>query len=91
MAISKKTGRTYTSRRENGYRNTNKRPKRQKHPKGYDRWGQPTICGVVGEDGEECREPIGEVGYRCDFHREEHERRLQAEGSTDSTGPGVAV
>ena len=69
MAYSKKTGREYQSRRERGYRVT-------KYPKGYDRWGMPTICGLIDADGNEC---LNDSIYGlCDDHKEERAKKLVA-------------
>ena len=69
MAISKKTGRKYDSRRDRGLQPT-------KYPKGYDRWGYPIICGVRCSDGTECPNPSRAGWGRCEYHQEEYDRHL---------------
>ena len=70
MAISKRTGREYQSRREMGYRPQKRGYKLERYPKGYDRLGQPTICGVIDpETGKECPEPNWEHYVRCEYHQ----------------------
>ena len=89
MAISKTSGQEYESRREKGYR-PDKRPyKPTRYPKGFDRWGQPTICGVIDEEtGDECRDPVAELRHRCEYHQALHEqeqsRTEQPEDDGDS-------
>lgn len=64
MAISKKTGREYQSRRERGHRVT-------KYPKGYDQWGMPIICGVPDADGNECLNTTSSSGCSTSTKRSE--------------------
>jgi hypothetical protein len=76
MAISRKSGWEYESRRERGTR-PDKRPyKPARYPAGFDRWGQPTICGVIDEfTGKECRDPVEELRHRCPHHQARHEEK----------------
>lgn len=80
MARSKRTGKEYESRREKGYR-PDKRPyKPTKYPKGFDKLGQPTTCGVEDKvTGKECPKPVAELRHRCEYHQELHERKLREE------------
>ena len=81
MAISKATGREYESRREKGYKPDKRAYLVARYPKGFDRWGQPTICGVIdGATGEECREPVVELRHRCVYHQAVREEQVR--GST---------
>ena len=89
MAISKSSGREYESRRERGTR-PDKRPyKPTRYPNGYDRWGQPTICGVIDDEtGKECRDPVAELRHRCQYHQALHEEYLaRLDRRDDSGGP----
>lgn len=75
MAISKKTGREYQSRRDRGIKPSNRRYEKQTFPPGFDQWGQPNTCGVIDKaTGKECPEPNAEAYSRCEFHQEEAER-----------------
>ena len=78
MAISKSSGREYESRRERGTR-PDKRPyKPARYPAGFDSLGQPAICGVIDpETGKECRDPVENLRYRCEYHQALHEQRGQ--------------
>ena len=75
MAISKSSGREYESRRDRGTR-PDKRPyKVTPYPRGFDRWGQPIICGVIDQEtGKECRDPVVELRHRCEYHQALHEQ-----------------
>ena len=70
MAFSKKTGRKYQSRRDQGLRPT-------QHPDGYDRFGMPIICGLLDSEGSECQTLVSLYGL-CDAHYEERMRSLGA-------------
>ena len=70
MARSKRTGREYESRREKGYRPDKRDYKPERYPDGFDRWGQPTTCGVIDpETGKECPELRWEHHARCEYHQ----------------------
>ncbi len=87
MAISKRSGREYQSRRERGYQkpNSKRRRGRQRYPKGYDRWGQPNTCGVIDPvTGRECPRPNAEGRCRC----ESHQRALEVARSQQEVDHG---
>lgn len=94
MAISKKTGRQYQSRKERGYGPAKRRFKAQRYPKGFDRWGQPTICGVVDEgSGKACPDPVVEPHRRCQYHQDLSERawrRSRDPGNPPSSSESAA-
>ncbi|MFP3882939.1 MAG: hypothetical protein ACLFRT_15340 [Actinomycetota bacterium] len=85
MAISKKTGREYQSRRERGYKPSRRSARRVKFPKRYDRWGQPAICGVIDPDtGKECDQPSASPACRCEYHEELAQELTRAAPSADA-------
>lgn len=91
MATSKSTGREYESRREKGYRSDKRPYKPTRYPKGFDRWGQPNICGVFDTDtGNECRDPISEgFGRRCEYHQALHREKLSRTDQPDQREEGL--
>ena len=73
MATSKKAGDgEFYSRRKRGARPT-------KYPKGFDRWGYPTTCGVVVDAGKECPDTSFMVWGPCQRHWAERMRELGRE------------
>ena len=77
MAISKRTGREYISRREKGVRPQKQAHKPMRYPKGFDRLGQPNTCGIIDPaTGVECPEPNVESCVRCELHQQLHEEEL---------------
>ena len=87
MATSKSSGREYESRRERGTRPDKRAYKPTRYPKGFDRWGQPTTCGVIDEaTGKECPDPVEELRQRCESHQTLHEERLSEPEQVDPEG-----
>lgn len=94
MAISKKTGREYQSRKERGYGPAKRRYKAQKYPKGFDRLGQPNTCGVTDErTGKACPDSVVEPYRRCQYHQDLAERawRRRPEPGSSSSSPESAA
>ncbi len=88
MAISKKSGREYQSRRDRGYGPAKRRYKAQKYQKGLDRLGQPNTCGVLDPaTGDECPRPIADTWARCAYHQSLWEQAQSAGPDLPSAGP----